>query len=135
MNQLGTIAWVDLTVPEASALRDFYAAVTAWTPSEVPMGGYADYCMHPAGDQKPVAGICHARGSNTGLPPQWLIYITVSNLDESIERCCTLGGALLKGPQSLGTYGRYAVIQDPAGAVAALMEASSIATSENNASC
>ena len=86
------------------------------------MGDYSDYCMHPPGDPKPVAGVCHARGTNVGLPAQWLIYITVADLDQSIERCRELGGSVLMGPKSLGSHGRFAVIQDPAGAVAALAE-------------
>jgi len=122
MTPVGTIGWIDLTVPDAKSLRDFYSAVTGWTPSDVAMGDYSDYCMHPPGDPKPVAGICHARGSNAGLPPQWLIYITVADLDQSIQRCRDLGGSVVTGPKNLGTYGRLAVIRDPAGAVAALLE-------------
>jgi predicted enzyme related to lactoylglutathione lyase len=122
MNPVGTIGWIDLTVADATSLRDFYAAVAGWTPAEVPMGDYADYCMHPPGEAKPVAGICHARGPNADLPPQWLIYITVSDLDQSVQRCRDKGGKVLREPKSMGTYGRLAVIQDPAGAVAALLE-------------
>jgi predicted enzyme related to lactoylglutathione lyase len=47
----GTIGWVDLTVPDAVAARDFYSAVAGWAPSPVPMGGYGRYCViqDPAG--------------------------------------------------------------------------------------
>jgi predicted enzyme related to lactoylglutathione lyase len=55
----GQIGWIDLTVPDAPALRDFYQGVTGWTPSPVEMGGYQDFCMHPHGEPQPVAGICH----------------------------------------------------------------------------
>jgi uncharacterized protein len=122
MHKVGSIGWIDLTVPDASGLRDFYAAVTGWKATEVPMGDYADYCMNPPGEEKPAAGICHARGDNAGLPPQWLIYITVANLDESVQRCRELGGTILTGPKSMGSYGRLAVIKDPAGAVSAIFE-------------
>ncbi|MBZ5553780.1 MAG: hypothetical protein LAO21_13740 [Acidobacteriia bacterium] len=33
--QPGTIAWVDLTVPHATKVQDFYAAVTGWKPEAV----------------------------------------------------------------------------------------------------
>ena len=75
---------------------DFYAGVAGWTPADVPMGDYADYCMHPPGDATPVAGICHARGANADLPPQWLIYITVADLDQSVQRCRDKGGKVLR---------------------------------------
>jgi predicted enzyme related to lactoylglutathione lyase len=34
----GTITWQDLTVGDAEAIRDFYAAVVGWTPESVKMG-------------------------------------------------------------------------------------------------
>src|SRR5262249_19690384 len=119
---LGQIGWVDLTVPDADAVRDFYQHVTGWTPSPVDMGGYQDYCMNPAGTEGPVAGICHARAANAGLPPVWLIYVNVPDLDESLRQCLARGGKLRSQPRSMGAQGRYCVIEDPAGAVAALFE-------------
>src|ERR1019366_80473 len=116
----GTIAWVDLTVPDAPAIRDFYQAVTGWSASEVPMGDYSDFSLAPGPDAAPVAGICHARGVNAELPAQWLVYIIVADLDVSIARCLERGGEVLVGPKSLGGDNRYCVIRDPAGAVAAL---------------
>ena len=70
-----------------------------------------------------MAGICHARGGNTGLPAQWLIYIIVADLDASLKQVEEKGGKVLRGIREYGGQGRYAVIQDPAGAVAALYEA------------
>jgi uncharacterized protein len=70
----------------------------------------------------PVAGICHARGGNAGVPAQWLVYIPVPDLDASLAACAAGGGTVLVGPKGSGTN-RFAVIQDPAGAVAALTQA------------
>src|SRR6476660_6257866 len=99
------IGWMDLTVSDAPALRDFYQAVTGWTPSAVEMGGYQDFCMHPAGSDAPAAGICHARGHNAGLPPVWLVYITVDDLDRAIRRCEELHGKVLRPPANAGPSG------------------------------
>jgi predicted enzyme related to lactoylglutathione lyase len=120
---VGVIGWIDLTVPEATTIRDFYKAVVGWKDKEVPMGDHSDYCMYPPSSDQPVAGICHARGLNADLPGQWLIYITVRDLEASAARAQALGGRILIGPRSLGDQGRFCVIQDPAGAVAALYAA------------
>lgn len=118
---VGTIGWVDLTVPDAVETRDFYAQVTGWIPEPFDMGGYNDFVMKtPEGAA--VAGVCHARGGNKDLPPQWLVYVTVENLDQSIERCKALGGRVVTGPRNYAGEGRYCVIEDPAGAVCALYE-------------
>ncbi len=119
---VGTIAWIDLTVRNAEEIRSFYQRVTGWKTTELDMGGYSDFCMTASSNQKTVAGICHARGHNADLPAQWLVYITVRNLDESISLCMELGGKVVAGPKELGSGGRFCVIQDPAGAVAALFE-------------
>jgi len=117
---IGTITWTDLTVDDAGELRDFYSEVVGWQPSPVDMGGYSDFTMIAPGSGKPIAGICHARGGNAGLPPQWLVYITVEDVDRSAARCVERGGEVIVGPKNMEGHGRYCVIRDPAGAVAAL---------------
>lgn len=117
----GTISWTDLTVPDATAVKDFYAAVAGWSALPVQMEGYADYCMMPPGAEMPVAGICHARAVNADLPAQWLVYITVADLAASLLLCTANGGKVVVPEREMGG-GRMAVIQDPAGAVAALFQ-------------
>ncbi len=119
--QAGRIIWTDLTVSNTDEVRDFYKAVVGWEASGVEMGvDYQDYNMLPPGGE-PAAGICHARGVNANLPPQWLIYITVTDLDESIAACTRLGGKVVVPAREIGGN-RFCVIQDPAGAVAALYQ-------------
>lgn len=119
---LGTIAWMDLTVADAGRVRDFYAAVAGWRPEPVAMGDYNDYVMIAPESGNPAAGICHARGMNADLPAQWLAYVLVADLDASLQRCVELDGAVLSAVKGGEGHGRYAVIQDPAGAVIALMQ-------------
>lgn len=118
----GSISWVDLTVDDAERVRRFYERVVGWHASPVEMGGYADYTMTPPSTGTPAAGICHAKGVNADLPAQWLIYITVADLDAAIAACLALGGEVLAGPRGLGEHGRFCVIRDPSAAVAALFE-------------
>jgi uncharacterized protein len=116
----GTISWTDLTVADADGIRDFYQSVAGWAPEPLSMGDYSDYVMNDA-DGIATAGICFARGGNATLRPQWLIYITVDDLDHSMAECERLGGTVLAPPRSYGG-GRYCVIEDPAGAVCALYQ-------------
>ena len=117
----GSVSWFDLTVPNADEVRDFYSAVVGWTPSPVEMEGYNDYCMMPPGAEMPAGGICHQRGPNSNLPAQWLIYITVADLRASLAACVQRGGRVLTPERDMGGA-KMAVIQDPAGAVAALYQ-------------
>lgn len=129
---IGEVVWTDLTVDDADGLRDFYAEVVGWqvtslgmpAPEDGPGAGedYADHVMEsvaPDGTTGAVAGVCHARGTNRGMPPQWLLYVRVADLGASVAAVEARGGRVLQGPRSMGS-GTLAVIQDPAGAVLGL---------------
>lgn len=120
--KVGQIGWFDLTAPDAESLRAFYQKVVGWTADPLEMdGGYSDYCMKPPGEDAPVAGICHARGNNAALPAQWLLYITVADLAQSLRDCVAASGEVIAPVRDAGA-GKFAVIRDPAGAVCALYE-------------
>lgn len=114
MANTGTVGWVDLTVDDAAPIRDFYAAVLGWTAEGLDMGGYDDYVMRA--DEEPAAGICHRRGSNADLPPQWIVYFTVPDLAEAVRVAIERGGEVL-------SEGSYALLRDPSGALFALTAA------------
>jgi hypothetical protein len=120
-SDVGKIGWIDLTVPDAVRVRDFYREVVGWRSEGVEMGGYQDFCMLPE-EGGAVAGVCHARGLNEGVPAQWLMYVTVADLERSLARCRALGGTVVREPRGLGGQGRFAIVRDPAGAVCALFQ-------------
>lgn len=108
-NTIGRIVWHDLTVLDAPRVREFYEKVMGWSNMPIAMeddqGDYADYVMlAPENSQPPVVppehasgvcGVCHARGSNANLPPQWLVYVQVASVNASIAAAESLGGKLL----------------------------------------
>lgn len=118
----GTIGWVDLTVANAPAIRDFYAEVVGWTPSPVAMEGYDDFNMVSSATGEPAAGVCHARGENAAIPPQWLIYIVVPDVAASVAKAIEKGGQLIAGDPQVGKEGGYCVVRDPGGAAFALYQ-------------
>jgi predicted enzyme related to lactoylglutathione lyase len=120
--EVGTIGWTDLTISNAEDIRDFYSKVVGWKPQPLSMGQYDDFVMNTPETKTAVAGVCHALGGNACLPPQWLIYITVADIDASIASCKKLGGKILVESKNYADMGRYCVIQDPSGAVCALFE-------------
>ncbi len=118
---VGKVGWVDLTVDDAGALKDFYADVLRVETSEVDMGGYADFCLLDS-TGAPSSGICYARGKNAGLPPVWLVYFVVRDLDACMVQVEANGGKVLRRPESPSSGQRFCVIQDPQGAHCALFQ-------------
>jgi len=117
--QVGAVGWRDLTVENAEEVRDFYKRVIGWQSSDVEMDGYSDFSMIVPESGQAIAGVCHARGPNKDIPPQWLLYFIVEDVDQSARTCESLGGKILVGPKRMGE-GAFCVIEDPAGAVCAL---------------
>ena len=116
----GQIVWHDLTIPNAEEVRDFYARVVGWTHQALSMGEYDDYLMNMPDSGETAAGVCHTRGPNAKIPPQWLVYFAVANVDESIRSCQAMGGEVVDGPRKMGDQ-FFCVVRDPAGAVCALI--------------
>ena len=122
--RVGRISWLDLTVSDASATRDFYRQVVDWSVQDVEMEDgserYADYKMF-GDDGNPAAGVCHARGVNLGLPPMWMIYLPVGDLAESVRRVREEGGKIIKATRGNDEEYACAVVQDLVGACLALV--------------
>jgi len=119
--EVGKIGWIDMTVGDAPGVRDFYKAVVGWETDEIDMGGYSDYVMKMPASGDGVAGVCHSRGSNADLPAGWLIYIVVADVEASVTACIENGGKIVVETRGLAG-GRFCVVEDPGGSIAALYQ-------------
>lgn len=119
---IGKALWVDLTIPNAMEVKDFYTKAIGWDSTDHPMGDYVDYNMNSPENGETLAGVCNAKGMNNDMPPVWMVYFCVENLDEKIDYIQKSQGEIIKGPVDAGPMGRYIVIKDPAGAYCALWE-------------
>lgn len=120
--EVGSVTWFDLTVDNASQVKDFYTSVVGWKSYPVSMGEYDDYAMQTPHTSTDVAGVCHKKSVNKALPSQWLMYVKVADLDTSIVQVTQKGGTVLTDIKTLSDTSRYVVIQDPAGAVCAIYD-------------
>lgn len=85
------------------------------------MEDYEDYHMVSSSTAKNIACICHTQGINFDLPPVWLIYILVDDIDKCAMLCEEKGGEVIVGPRKMGEA-MFCVIRDPAGAICALYQ-------------
>ena len=110
---VGSIAWLTLTVSDVLPTRDFYQQVVGWsaTPADVE-GGFE--MQRPDGVSS--AEICHARSDKEGIPPVWILSLPVDDFEESLRRVREGGGEVI----NTNAEANYAVIRDPVGAYIAL---------------
>ena len=99
----GKILWTDLTVDNPEQIKYFYGALVGWTFSEQHVGDYVYFNVHnPEENNEIISGICHRKGSNSKILAQWLNYVSVDNLKQSLENCLKLGGKTFDGPRKMG---------------------------------
>ncbi len=117
----GGISWIDLTVEKAGEVRDFYAEVIGLEPQNMPMGDYNDFVMTSPADAESAVGICHAKGPNKEIPPQWLVYFNVDDVALALQKCQEGGGKVLREKTDMGSF-EFGILQDPAGAIAGVIK-------------
>lgn len=119
----GTFSWVDLATTDADAAKSFYTQLFGWTAEDYPTDETGVYTMMRI-DGKDVAALyqMHEEQQAQGIPPHWLSYVTVADVNESAEKARSLGGQIIVEPMDVMEEGRMALVQDPTGATFALWQ-------------
>lgn len=119
----GTFCWADLTTTDPEGAKAFYTGLFGWQPEDMPAGEGMVYTMLRLGDRDVAAlSAQQPKQREQGVPPNWLNYVTVEDVDAVAQRAAQLGGTVLAGPFDVLDAGRMAVLADPAGAVLAAWE-------------
>lgn len=110
----GFFSWCELITTDVASAKAFYTSLFGWTLTENPMG--MDYTLVKA-DGKGIGGIMATPPEARGMQPAWGAYVTVDDVDAIAGKSVELGGTILLPPRDIPEVGRFAVIQDPQGAV------------------
>jgi uncharacterized protein len=113
VSHAGHFVWHDLVAPDAARGRDFYVQLLGWNTSEMPMGDGGNLTVFAVG-QSQVADVVPLDPA-LGVPPHWMCYLSVQDVDEAARTAVALGGKLAE-PAFDTPYGRIALLQDPGGA-------------------
>ena len=101
--------------PTSTPRRAFYGELFGWTLT--PMEGSPDPYLIIGNGERSNGGIRPL--APPGIPPHWLPYFAIEDLDAGLAKAGELGGSTVFGPQDIG-IARIAVVQDPQGAAFAL---------------
>lgn len=112
---VGSFAWNELVTKQPEKATDFYTGFLDWTAKTTDAGdhGYTEWLLQG----EPVGGMLHVPGEWSEIPPHWMGYVRVADCDATVGRTRERGGTVLKEPEDIPGVGRFAVLQDPQGAV------------------
>jgi predicted enzyme related to lactoylglutathione lyase len=112
----GGFVWYELLTSDKKAAESFYERVLGWTVEDARQPGI-DYDFITV-DGARIGGVMTSpeETCSAGARPAWLGYIGVENADATAEAVAERGGRVLRAPQDIPGYGRFAVLADPQGA-------------------
>lgn len=115
----GRFFWNELHTTDPDKAITFYEKVVGYTHKSMDMGqGGAYHVIGSGGVDR--GGVTH--WLEPGVKPHWLPYVHVDDADATVERAKKAGGKVLFGPENIPNVGRFGVLQDPTGAVLAVMK-------------
>ena len=114
--EVGEASWYELMTTDMAAAMKFYEQVFGWQPSEsMDLGHMGKYQMfnRPHGM---IGGIMNKPPEMANVPPYWLIYFRVPDVDSASERIKANGGKIVNGPMEVPGGDRVVIATDPQGA-------------------
>lgn len=116
--RVGCVAWHELVTSDTAAAFEFYASLFGWERTRsVELGAGGVYQMYGVGGES-YGGIYDA-SRTFAVPPQWLLYVRVADVDRAAACVGQLGGTVLH-VHDVPDGSRVAECCDPQGARFAL---------------
>jgi uncharacterized protein len=117
----GTFTWYELVTTDIARAKGFYGELFGWKVEALNMGPGMTYDLVKLGEAS-IAGFTPPQME--GVPPHWLPYISVADVDASAKAIRKNGGTTLSDAVDIPTVGRIQVARDPQGAIFALFHGS-----------
>jgi predicted enzyme related to lactoylglutathione lyase len=121
VNETGSFCWNELYTRDMPAARDFYRKAFGWGVEETPMGDDGSYTLFQVDGRSIAGGLDMSKMLPDSVPPHWLVYFTVENTAGTVAKAKELGGTIAQDTKDT-PMGPIAVIQDPVGAVFAVIQ-------------
>ncbi|MEV7618240.1 VOC family protein [Streptomyces sp. NPDC089799] len=120
VNENGAVTWNELATGDTDKAGAYYRAILPvdTAPTEIPGAeGYTEFKVN----DRAVGGMMGLDQHPEGTPPHWLTYFLVDDADSTQAAAVRAGGNVL-APAFDMPVGRMAVLQDPQGAVFAVIK-------------
>jgi len=123
LREPGALTWTELHTRDTRAAAAFYTQLLGWSAKTGGEGANAYTEFTPQGGSYPTAGMmdmAHMGPQAANIPPHWLPYFQVADVDATANKAKQQGGQVHVPPMDIPNVGRFSVIADPQGAVLAL---------------
>lgn len=121
MSETGRFIWYELMTTDTDAAKAFYGKVVGYGSQHMPE---MNYTLLTIDGTRPARGLMALPDElrKMGVPPHWMGYVAVENVDASTDKASSLGATVHVAPQDIPNVGRFSVLADPGGAALALLQ-------------
>ncbi len=114
--------WAELNARGLEKALPFYKAVFGWDAEVLPMGeGQPDYTQFKVGGDAIAGAMEMSPGLPAEVPSYWMIYFNVADVDDAFRRAQVGGASEVVSPMDF-PGGRFAIVNDPQGAMFGLLK-------------
>jgi uncharacterized protein len=122
LEEPGALCWTELNTRDTKAAEAFYTRLFGWTAKHsAPSAGmeYTEFSVQG----KPSIGMMPINEHMPAhVPSYWMPYFQVADADASVEKATQLGGKVMVPPTDIPNTGRFAIVNDPQGAMFAVFK-------------
>lgn len=121
-NAPGSFCWNELATRDLDGAKTFYEEIFGWDVS--PMDGPSPHPMLMIrNDGRDNGDVIQMNEQWEGIPPHWMVYFAVDDIDATVAKAKELGGQVHVPPTEIPP-GRFSVIADAQGAVFSVIQLS-----------
>jgi predicted enzyme related to lactoylglutathione lyase len=120
LNEPGALCWTELTTRDTKSAESFYTQLFGWSAKHSTPDSPMEYTEFSIQGQPSIGMMPMPATMPPGVPSYWMPYFQVSDCDATTAKAKELGAGVMVPPQDIPSTGRFAVLQDPQGAVFAV---------------
>jgi|GEM_PF-612308 len=120
LKMLGAFSWSELMTSKPKLSIKFYKNLIGWDIEKIQVGGKPYHVIKVNGEE--IAGISEYPEENRGLPARWETFITVFDVDATVNAAIPLGTNIVIPPEDIAGIGRFCTIRHEDGGKFSLIE-------------
>ena len=118
MNEPGSLCWAELDTTDTESAKKFYTGLFGWGTKDSEQ--YTEWLRGGTS----IGGMMKIPKEWGPVPPNWLVYFMVADVDASVKKAGELGAGTIVPPTDIPKTGRFAVLHDQQSAVFAIFKPS-----------
>ena len=122
LEEPGALCWTELNTRDTKAAEAFYTKLFGWTAKHSAPSAGMEYTEFSVQGKPSIGMMPINEHMPANVPSYWMPYFQVDDADASVDKARQLGGKVMVPPTDIPNTGRFAIVNDPQGAMFAVFK-------------